>query len=214
MRRLHIVLSLIIVVILAGCTQASSESGNEQSTYADYVTVKGKHYINAWELALVNRNGLSAIGKVEHASVDPEGARVYSIAGYSEQDVIAVKHDRHPLGLATNLSGYLIYVQQEENGTSHYPNITNQTTNQIQIYQGNKLLRELRDEEDVKAFLTLFNQPGPFNEIQSDSGTEYTVLLLGEGTFGFNYGVIVQDGHYGLRHTESKLPDDIAVYFR
>ncbi|GMK38792.1 hypothetical protein PCCS19_18460 [Paenibacillus sp. CCS19] len=214
MKRLYMYL-ILIVVVLAGCSRTSSEPSTEQSSYPDYVTVDGKNYLNAWELALIDLDGLKAIGKVEQSSVVPLGVPVYEIAGYPEEDVIAVKFDGHPGGLVANLSGYLIYVQQEDNGKSHYPtDIAKEPIKQIQIYRGSELLRELRNEEEVNAFLALFKQQGPFNEIQSERGTEYTVLLIGDGTFGFNYGVMVKDGHYGVTHTESKLPDEMAGYFK
>lgn len=207
MRYLYI---LLFVTLTVGCSQSDPRP---ESSYADYVNVGGRHYINAWELALVYTDGVIEFGEVERGSVIPEGTPVYVIPGYSEQDVIAVKTDGNYAGMVTNISGYLIYVQHGENGKSHYPKVEDQQVKQIKIFRGSELLRELNGE-DVNSFLLLFNQQGPHNEFQSEKGPIYTVMLISDNALGFNYGVKEKDGHFGLSHIESKLPDPIADYFK
>lgn len=207
---------LMVATLTTGCSQSNLKSifgPNSASDYPDYIQVGDKFYIQAWELALVNNTPeIIKFGKVERASVISKGTPVYEIPGYPEQDVVAVKTDSNNTGLVTNISGYLIYVQQEENGESHYPEIAGQQFTQIQIFKGRDLLRELKGE-DVDAFLRLFNQQGPHNEFQAGDGTIYTVVLIGDQPLGYNYGLREKDGRFGLSHIESKLPDEIADYF-
>lgn len=206
---------LMVATLTAGCSQSNFKSAsgpNSESDDPDYIQVGDKFYIHAWELALVNTSEIVEFGEVEHASVIPKGTPVYEIPGYPEQDVVAVKTDTNNTGLVTNISGYLIYVQQEENGKSHYPEISGQPFTQIQIFKGRDLLRELNGE-DVDSFLRLFNQQGPHNEFLAGDGTIYTVILIGDQPLGNNYGLREKDGRFGLSHIESKLPDEIADYF-
>lgn len=215
---MKVVYTFLLVILIAGCTQLQpkspvSESNLEsEASYADYINVGDKHYLNAWELALTDTNGITEIGEVEKGSIIPEGTPVYEIAGYPDHDVVAVKAGNYNTGKVTNISGYLVYVLHGEKGKSHYPNIHDQQINQINIYRGSKLLRELKGE-DIGSFLNLFNQQGPYNEFQSKKGPEYSVLFIGDNALGTNFRVMEKYGQFGLSHIESKLPDEIAYYF-
>lgn len=211
---MKVVYTFLLVILIAGCAQSNSKSSvSEPNLYADYVNVGGKHYINAWELALVDTTGITEIGEVERGTVIPQGTPVYEIAGYPEHDVVAVKADSKNSGLVTNISGYLVYVLHGEDGKFHYPKIQDQPVKQIKIFRDSRLLRELKGE-DVSSFLALINQQGPHNEFQFEKGPEYTVLFIGDNTLGYNYGIMEKDGQFGLAHIESKLPDEIAHYFK
>lgn len=215
----------LLGILLSGCSQASLETisgavpnlaGSESETVhetVDVVTVGGKHYHHAWELTIVDTNDLIELGDVERGSFIPEGTPVYEIAGYPDQSVIAVKSDSPYAGFVTNTSGYLVYVLQSGDGETRYPEFENQQVQQIKIFRDNELLRELNGK-DVDAFLSLFNQHGPYNEFPFDTGTKYTVLFIRNHALGQNYGIMEKDGHFGLAHIESKLPDKIADFFR
>ncbi|GGD84863.1 hypothetical protein [Paenibacillus nasutitermitis] len=213
MRRISYI--LLFVTLITGCSQLKPNPapGPEMETeteLADYVNVGGKHYIHAWELAVANNSQISEIGKVESGSVIPEGTPVYKIAGYPEQYVIAVKSDKNS-GVLTNFSGFLVYVLNGEDGRAHYPKIDDQQIKQIKIYNGSTLLQELKGE-DVHSFLVLFNQEG--SKFPSENGPEYTVLFIGDDSLGHNYGIYEKDGHLGIAHSESKLPDEIMHFFK
>ncbi|MFC7677779.1 hypothetical protein [Paenibacillus sp. GCM10028914] len=214
---MKVVYTFLLVILIAGCTELNTKSPVSESnleseaSYVDYINIGDKHYLNAWELALTDTNGITEIGEVEKGSIIPKGTPVYEIAGYPEHDVVAVKTGYNNTGLVSNISGYLLYVLHEE-GKSHYPNIHDQQINQINIYRSSKLLRELKGE-DIGSFLTLFQQQGPYNEFQFEKEAEYSVLFIGDNALGTNYRVMEKNGQFGLPHIESKLPDEIAYYF-
>lgn len=216
---MKVVCIFLLAILIGGCAQSNSMSPvsepnlESEIDYADYINIGDKHYLNAWELALVDTTGISEIGEVERGSVIPEGTPVYEIAGYPEHDVVAVKADSNNAGLVTNISGYLAYVLHGEDGKSHYPNIQDQQLKQIKIFRGSKLLRELKGE-DVSSFLVLFNNQGTHNEFHFEKGPEYTVLFISDNALGYNYGIMEKDGQFGFAHIESKLPSEIAHYFK
>lgn len=215
----------LMVILLAGCSQASHEaiSGaapnpavSESETVhetVDVITIGGKHYHYAWELTIVDTKGLIELGDVKRGSFVTEDTPVYEIAGYPDRELIAVKTNSKNSSFVTNTSGYLVYVLQSEDGGSRYPEFENQQIQQIKIFRDNEFLREVNGK-DVNAFLSLFNQHGPHNEFPFDTGTKYTVLFIGDHALGQNYGVMEKDGHLGLAHIESKLPDEIADFFK
>lgn len=210
---------LLLVILITGCAQLSSEQNEQgddleqEASYVDYINVGDKHYIHAWELVLVDTAGISEIGVVERGLHIQEGTPVYGITGYPEHEVIAVKTDSNKMGLVNNTSCYLIYVQHGDDKKSYYPKIQDQPVKEIKIYRGSKLLRELKGT-DMRSFLELFNQEGPHNEFLYDKSPEYTVMFLVDNALGYNYGIMEKDGQYGLTHIESKLPDEMARYFK
>lgn len=210
----------LLLILMTGCSQSDPISNTDpvtsntsESLYADLIDVGGKHYLNAWELALVDATGIEEIGKVERGTVVSEGTVVYSIPSYPEHDVVVVKTDSTDTGLVTNVTGYLVYVRYEGVGKSYYPKIEDQPVRQIKIFRGSDLVREL-DGKDVNSFLHLFKQQGSHNEFQFENGPKYTALFIGDNVLGQNYGVMEKDGQFGLTHIESKLPDEIARYFK
>ena len=210
----------LLLILMTGCSESDTltnakpvPSNTSESSYADFINVGDKHYLNAWELALVDSMEIEEIGKVERGTVVPEGTAVYSISSYPEHEVVVVKNDNDDARLVSNVTGYLVYVRYEGDGTSYYPNIEDQPVRQIKIFKANELLRELNGE-DVDSFLHLFKQQGPYNEFQFDHEPQYTVLFLGDNVLGHNYGVMEKGGQFGLTHIESKLPDEIADYFK
>jgi len=219
MKRMLLTLTALILT-LGGCSSDPTSpkptppnptpAEETNASEVDYVNVGGKHYLYAWELALADTNGIAEIGEVEEGSVIPSGTPVYEIPGYPERDLVAVKTDIGSTGLVTNTSGYLVYVEHGED--TKYPEIDDQEVRLVRIYKGSELLRELY-EEDVTSFLEQFHQPGPHNEFPFDSGPQYTVLFVGKGALGQNFGITEKDGQFGLAHIESKLPDGIARYF-
>lgn len=218
--KINIYYLCLLLILMTGCSQSEPisntktvHSNTSESSYADFINVGGKHYLNAWELALVDATEIEEIGKVERGTVVTEGTTVYSIPSYPEHDVVIVKTDSNDAGLVTNVTGYLVYVRHEGEGESYYPKIEDQPVRQIKIFRASDLLRELKGE-DVNSFLHLFKQQGPYNEIQFENGPQYTVLFIGDNVLGHNYGVMVKDGRFGLTHTGSKLPDVIADYFK
>ncbi|GIP45460.1 hypothetical protein J45TS6_39190 [Paenibacillus sp. J45TS6] len=173
-----------LTILIVGCTQSISKSPEtEPNSEADYINVGDKHYLNAWELALVDTTGISEIGKVERGSIILEGTPVFEISGYPEHNVVAVKADSNYAGLVTNTSGYLVYVLHEKDGKSHYPKTQDQQPKQIKIFSGSELLRELKGE-DLSSFLVLFNNQGPHNEFHFEKRPEYTVLFIGDNALG------------------------------
>lgn len=144
-----------------------------------------------------------------------EGSGVYEIAGYPEHGVVAVKNDgaHKGLGLVDNRSGYLIYVQNSEDGTSHYPKIQDLPVKKINVYKNGTKLRELTGA-DLSAFLPLFDRQGPHNEFQFKETPAYTVEFVTDHSLGLNYGIMEKDGQYGLPHIESRLQDEIAEYLK
>jgi hypothetical protein len=210
----------LLLILITGCSQSDAfsntkpvPSNTSESSYADFINVGDKHYLNAWELALVDAKGIEEIGKVKQGTVVSEGTTVYSIPGYPEHDVVVVKADSNAVGLVRNVTGYLVYVRHEGDGKSYYPEIEVQHVRQIKIFKGSDLIRELNGK-DVNSFLHLFKQQGPYNEFQFESEPQYTVLFIGDKVLGHNYGVMEKDGQFGLPHIESKLPDAISDYFK
>jgi hypothetical protein len=215
---MKIVYALLLAILVSGCAAPSdslinkSEPGLEgEASYADYINVNGKHYINAWELALTDPAELKQIGKVDKGHFIQEGAAVYEIAGYPEHGVVAVKDDGAHRGLADNLSGYLIYVQNAGGDISFYPKIQDLPVKKINVYKNGSKLRELTGA-DLSAFLTLFDKQGPHNEFRFKETPAFTVEFVAENSLGLNYGIMEKEGQYGLPHIESRLPDEIAEY--
>jgi hypothetical protein len=90
----------LFVILIAGCSQSDPKPISKpapnieaESSYVDYINIGDKHYLNAWELALIDTNGITVIGEVERGLVIPQGTLVYEIPGYPEDDVVAVKAD-------------------------------------------------------------------------------------------------------------------------
>ncbi|WP_151737504.1 hypothetical protein [Paenibacillus tengchongensis] len=207
----------LLLIVMTGCSASDLFSNtpavSSESSYADFINVGDKHYVNAWELALVDPAGIEEIGEVELGTVVPEGTSVYSLPDYPEHNVVVVKTDSKDAGMLTNVTGYLVYVRYEGDGESYYPEIEDQAVSHIQIYKAGELFRELKGEE-ANAFLQLFEQHGAYNEFSFEDAPQYTVLFVGDHVLGHNYGIMEKNGQFGLTHLESKLPDAIYGYFK
>lgn len=211
--KIRIILLLILLLAVGGC-QSTSEGKSVQSLYPDYLEFGGKFYVNSWELALTDSANAEKIGKVKKAHRLAKGAPVYEISGYPGREVIAVKEADNPTGMVANVTGFSVYVWHEESGQpSHYPDIPESKVHQIQIFKGTKLIRELKQSDDVQTFLGLMQQQGPHNEFPYDQTPQYTVLYLTDQAIGYNYGILEKNGVFGLPHIESELPAEIARFF-
>src|SRR5690554_1746657 len=92
--------TLVIVLLLSGCNinsegsiekekkEPATEVSNEST---DFLNIGDKHYINAWELALVDNENILKISEVEHASRLSKGSAIYEIEGYPVRSIVAVK---------------------------------------------------------------------------------------------------------------------------
>jgi hypothetical protein len=199
-------------LIIGQRPQKDDELDSRNDSSVDYINFREKHYLNAWELSLVDTARLEKIGEVESGSRIAGGSPVYEIVGYPEKDVIAVK-DASGTGIVGNITGYSIYILFEgSDRPSHYPNIFDLQVEKIIIYKGVKLIQTLQ-EEDIRSFQSLLDQQGPENEFQTDSITEFTALFITDNSLGYNYGILEKDGEYGLTHRESKLPTEISRFF-
>ncbi|MFD0618283.1 hypothetical protein ACFQZR_12495 [Paenibacillus sp. GCM10027629] len=213
----------LLLILMTGCSQSSptsaakptpsSHTSESESSYPDFINVGDKHYINAWELTLLDATGIVEMGQVDRGSLVAEGTPAYSIPSYPEHDVVVVKAESNHTGLVANVTGYLVYVRNGGDGKSYYPDIEDQPVRQIKIFRGTELLRELEGQEK-DSFFQLFRQQGPHNEFHFDVEPRYTVLLIGENVLGQNYGIMEKDSQFGLPHIESKLPDEIGHYFK
>lgn len=205
---------ITLVVILSGCTGTNIQTHEDNESVVDSLTFGEKFYVNAWELTVTQSEKLAKIGEVEQANQVTKGRSIYEIEGYPDHDVIAVEDDGSGAGLYTNVTGFSVYVWNEDSSKpNHYPLIPDSKIQQIQIYTGTELSNDLIGEE-VQVFLELMKQQGPDNEFQFDRTPQYTVLYITDEALGYNYGIMETNGEFGLPHIESKLPAAIAKYFK
>ncbi|WP_239616235.1 hypothetical protein [Cohnella mopanensis] len=190
-----------------------SEAHQAEESTMDYVNIGDKQYINAWKLVVTDPSTLVEFGEVERGSRLPQGTPAYEIAGYTDRDIIAVKDDGG-LGLVANTTGYSIYVWHEGAGQpSHYPHIPESQVERIKIYKGTKEIHTF-EGEDVRSFLSLMNQPGPYNKFQTDQMPQYTFQLISDNSLAYQYGILEKNGRFGLAHIESELPAEIGRFFQ
>lgn len=204
---------LALILVISGCQQATEEQHNTESSYADYLSIGNKDYIHAWELTVVDSSKLVKFTEVEKAYRLPKGSDIYEIKGYPERNIVAVKDDSPGVGIIQNITGFSIYVRNEgSGGPSYYPDLPASQVQQIQVYKDAKLIHEWQGTEAMR-FIDLFEQQGASNEFQYDRVPQYTVLFKSDNALGKSYGIIEKDGEYGLAHTESQLPKEIAGFF-
>jgi hypothetical protein len=198
-------IAAFMLVSILGC----SAENIKQTTFVDDLNFENKYYINDWAFTIADTAAMKKIGKVRESHRVDKGNDIYEIEGYPKHNFIVVE-DKISF---TGFSIYSEYKGDGKPGTSpldySYSNV-----NQIKIYKEKELINVIKGDE-VQSFITLFKQAaGPDNEFIVESPAQYHVIFLTDTLFAFKYPISDKEGEFGLPWRESKLPDQIADYFK
>jgi len=157
---------LFIVVLLSGCQSIPISFGQTIIEWVDFIKWNGKEYEGIYTAVLADETFIGEkVGEVQFKVADnvknpsyrtkdgdaafhEAGTELYSIKG--REDIIAVKSDYA-------INGYEIYYSRDDTEYKwHFKDLPAEKVERIEIYQnGNDLLTELSEKEDVQGFLIL-----------------------------------------------------------
>jgi hypothetical protein len=198
--------AIIIFVSILGCSTQRIEQGG--GLYADDLTFENKYYINNWEFTITDPSNIKKIGTVQKSRRLDKGNDVFEMEGYPNRNFIAVKDKE-------SFTGYSIYSEYKGDGMpiSLPQDISYSRVNQIKIYKEIQLIHNIQGEA-VQTFISLFKQKSLPNEFIVEHPPQYHVIFLTDTSLGYKYPISEKDGQFGMPMWESKLPEEIAEYFK
>jgi hypothetical protein len=193
--------AIFIILSILGCSA-------ERMAYADDLNFENKYYINDLQFTITDTSKIKKIGTVEKSRRLGKGNDVFEIEGYPNRSFIAVKDKE-------SFTGYSIYCEYKGDGMpiSFPQDISYSRVNQIKIYKEMQLINDIQGQ-DVQKFISLFKQKGLPNEFIVDNPLKYHVIFLTDASLEYKYPISEKDGQFGMDTWESKLPKEIAEYFK
>ncbi|WP_108672339.1 hypothetical protein [Peribacillus acanthi] len=173
---------LVLLLVLTGC-RSTPFSGHSVIDWVDFIKWDGIKYNGIYSGVLADESFLGEkLGKVKFKVADnvtnssykirngdaafhEKGTEIYKIKGYPE--LIAVKSDRE-------INGYAVYFAIDESEFKwHFKDMPKEYVHKIQIYKfnpnGNKLVSEWTEKEDVVHFLQLLQRSEPNSTFQPNT---------------------------------------------
>lgn len=198
--------AVITILLIISCSAKIMDKGN--GSYADDLNFENKYYINHSEFTITDTSKIKKIGSVEKSRRLGKGNGVFEIEGYSNHSFIAVKDKE-------SFTGFSVYGEYKDGGMPISPpqDISYSRVNQIKIYKEMELINDIQGQ-DVQKFVSFFEQKGLPNEFRVGNPPQYHVIFLTDASIGYKYPISEKDGQYGMPMWESKLPKEIAEFFK
>jgi hypothetical protein len=187
--RMKLIGSLLIIVLLCGCSRMHSNPfrGQVSIDWVDFVKLNGNSYMGLWEHVINNPSDVTdvVVGKVKFKVADvvtnpdyrtkagdagflEKGTLLYQINGFKDDELIAAKDE-------TRIGGYRLYAEEDFMKTMqhHYNDVPKDKVERVELYHN----------YEVKPYKALYNKD-----------KEQFIKLLDSGKDTQNYTPNNQEG--------------------
>ncbi|OCA83111.1 hypothetical protein A8F94_18455 [Bacillus sp. FJAT-27225] len=223
---------LLLTIILAGC-QNPFQQTHVEIDWVDFIKWNGEEYNGILEGVISDSSHIGKkVGEVKFRVADNVSDTNYKIkngdAAYHEKGTALYEIKGLPGYLAVKdseaINGYRVYYARGEKDEYkwHFKDMPVDKVNRIQLYQsytaeGNKLLKDLKDVEEVGRFMQMLKESEPRSSfqpnMQNGDPTYYDIVLYTGETIAYKYGM-AYDGqtYYWSPWDTSILSNDIEQF--